>query len=66
MAPPKISKDRFDAAIRAMADIGILKETAVPVLNNLLNLFDYNWVHIEADNYLALADAIFCDSDPKV
>ncbi|XP_052144632.1 probable inactive histone-lysine N-methyltransferase SUVR2 [Oryza glaberrima] len=65
MAPPKISKDRFDAAIRAMADIGILKETAAPVLNNLLNLFDYNWVHIEADNYLALADAIFCDSDPK-
>uniref|UniRef100_A0A0E0K2J6 SET domain-containing protein n=1 Tax=Oryza punctata TaxID=4537 RepID=A0A0E0K2J6_ORYPU len=65
MAPPKICEARFEAAIRAMADIGILKETAAPVLNNLLKLFDYNWVHIEADNYLALADAIFYDSDPK-
>ncbi|KAF0931560.1 hypothetical protein E2562_005530 [Oryza meyeriana var. granulata] len=65
MAPPKISKRRFDAAIRAMGDIGILKETAAPVLNNLLKLFDCNWVHIEADNYQALADAIFNDSDPK-
>ncbi|XP_040377012.1 probable inactive histone-lysine N-methyltransferase SUVR2 isoform X2 [Oryza brachyantha] len=64
MVPP-ISKGRFDAAIRAMAGIGVLKETAEPVLHNLLKLFRYNWVHIEADNYLALADAIFNDSDPK-
>uniref|UniRef100_A0A0D9VIG0 SET domain-containing protein n=1 Tax=Leersia perrieri TaxID=77586 RepID=A0A0D9VIG0_9ORYZ len=65
MEPQNIDNGRFDAAIRAMGDIGILKETAVPVLENLLKLFGDNWVHIEADNYLALADAIFDDSDPK-
>ncbi|KAL5206971.1 hypothetical protein ABZP36_031406 [Zizania latifolia] len=48
-----------------MVDIGILKETTERVLENLLKLFDYKWEHIEADNYHALADAIFDDSDVK-
>lgn len=65
MAPPKISKERFDAAVKSMADIGVSRETVSPVLKNLLELFDYNWEHIEADSFRALADAIFDNPIPK-
>ncbi|XP_024316963.1 probable inactive histone-lysine N-methyltransferase SUVR2 isoform X2 [Brachypodium distachyon] len=66
MAPPNISPEKFDLAIRTMNGLGISRETVSPVLNNLLELYDYNWEHIEADNFLVLAEAIFDGPDPEI
>lgn len=46
------------AALNAMKAIGFKVQTAKPVLKNLLKVYDNNWVHIEAENYRVLADAI--------
>ncbi|KAJ0742413.1 putative [histone H3]-lysine(4) N-trimethyltransferase chromatin remodeling SET family [Helianthus annuus] len=55
MAPnPRVAK-----AFRAMKDIGIPEEKTKPVLKNLLKIYEKNWELIEAENYRALADAIF-------
>ncbi|XP_052211580.1 probable inactive histone-lysine N-methyltransferase SUVR2 isoform X3 [Diospyros lotus] len=55
MAPnPRVAK-----AFRAMRDLGIAEEKVKPVLKSLLKLYDKNWELIEAENYRALADAIF-------
>lgn len=48
-----------------MHAIGIQSEIVTPVLENLLQLYDYNWEHIEADNFRVLTDAIFDDPEPK-
>jgi hypothetical protein len=61
-----VDMERFDGAVKSMTNIDISKETAERVLNNLLRLYDYNWEHIEADNYHTLVDAIFDESDPTV
>ncbi|KAL5712023.1 [histone H3]-lysine(4) N-trimethyltransferase [Ranunculus cassubicifolius] len=42
-----------------MEDIGIVKKTARHVLKSLWELYEGNWDFIEAENYRALADAIF-------
>lgn len=62
----RTSKDKFDNAVKSMTDAGCSKETVVRALEKLLELYDENWEHIEADNYSALAEAIFDDSDPRV
>ena len=55
MAPnPRVAK-----AFRAMREIGIPEEKTKPVLKDLLKTYEKNWELIEAENYRALADAIF-------
>ncbi|CAJ2632911.1 unnamed protein product [Trifolium pratense] len=55
MAPnPKVV-----AAFRAMAVLGIEECKVKPVLKKLLRLYDKKWELIEAENFRALADAIF-------
>lgn len=66
MAPSKVSRERFETAVTSMHAIGIQSEIVTPVLENLLQLYDYNWEHIEADNFRVLTDAIFDDPEPKV
>jgi hypothetical protein len=53
-------------AFAAMAAIGISEEQVKPVLKNLLRLYDKDWSLIEAEEYRALADAIFEAEDAKV
>ncbi|KQK00378.1 hypothetical protein BRADI_3g48980v3 [Brachypodium distachyon] len=65
MAPSKVSRERFETAVTCMHAIGIQSEIVTPVLENLLQLYDYNWEHIEADNFRVLTDAIFDDPEPK-
>ncbi|KAK3158479.1 hypothetical protein QOZ80_2AG0137770 [Eleusine coracana subsp. coracana] len=55
--------ERFDAAVKSITNMGVSKETAKRVLNKLLTVYDYNWEHIEADNYQTLADAILDELD---
>ncbi|KAL0437331.1 UNVERIFIED_CONTAM: putative inactive histone-lysine N-methyltransferase SUVR1 [Sesamum radiatum] len=52
-------KMRAANAFRAMKAIGISEDKVKPVLKNLVKLYDKNWGLIEAENYRALADAIF-------
>ena len=66
MASSKVCKERFDAAVTYLGAIGIQRETVSPVLTNLLDLYDYNWEYIEADEFRVLTDAIFDEPDPKV
>lgn len=62
MAPnPRVAK-----AFRAMKEIGILEEKTKPVLKNLLKIYEKNWELIEAENYRALADAIFDSEEAEV
>lgn len=62
MAPnPRVAK-----AFRAMREIGIIEEKVKPVLKNLLKLYEKNWQLIEAENYRALADAIFEQEESQV
>lgn len=53
-------------AFAAMAAIGISDEQVKPVLKNLIRLYDKDWSLIEAEEYRALADAIFEAEDAKV
>ncbi|CAN4101270.1 unnamed protein product [Withania somnifera] len=53
------SNPRVAKAFRAMKDIGISQEKVKPVLKSLVKLYNKNWELIEAENYRALADAIF-------
>lgn len=53
-------------AFAAMSAIGISEEQVKPVLKNLLRLYDKDWSLIEAEEYRALADAIFEAEDAKV
>ncbi|KAK9944999.1 hypothetical protein M0R45_010532 [Rubus argutus] len=52
-------------AFAAMSAIGISEEQVKPVLKNLLRLYDKDWSLIEAEEYRALADAIFEAEDAK-
>ncbi|CAM8987959.1 unnamed protein product [Rhodiola kirilowii] len=64
MAPrqnPKVAK-----AFHAMKDLGVSEDVVKPALKNLLKLYDKNWALIEAENYRALADAIFESEEEKV
>ncbi|KAL8121954.1 putative inactive histone-lysine N-methyltransferase SUVR2 [Apium graveolens] len=55
MAPnPRAAK-----ACKAMKRYGIAERTVVPVLKNLLDLYDNNWSYIEDENYRVLANAFF-------
>lgn len=56
---------RVDRAFRAMKALGISGEKVKPVLKNLLRLYNKNWDLIEAENYRALADAIFDNDEAK-
>ncbi|KAL5562000.1 hypothetical protein UlMin_031747 [Ulmus minor] len=51
------------AACHAMMALGISKDKTKQVLKKLLTLYDKNWELIEAENYRALADAIFEEDD---
>ncbi|PHT80413.1 Histone-lysine N-methyltransferase SUVR1 [Capsicum annuum] len=53
------SNPRVAKAFRAMKDIGISQEKVKPILKSLVKLYNKNWELIEAENYRALADAIF-------
>ena len=62
MAPsPQVCK-----AFQAMAAIGLSEQQVKPVLKNLLKLYNKDWSLIEAEEYRALADAIFEAEDAKV
>ncbi|KAM5563332.1 putative inactive histone-lysine N-methyltransferase SUVR2 [Rosa sericea] len=63
MAPPS---PQVSKAFRAMAAIGISEQQVKPVLKNLLRLYNRDWSLIEAEEYRALADAIFEAEDAKV
>ncbi|GJM85546.1 hypothetical protein PR202_ga02007 [Eleusine coracana subsp. coracana] len=63
MESPGVDMERFDAAVKSITNMGVSKETAKRVLNKLLTVYDYNWEHIEADNYQTLADAILDELD---
>ncbi|KAL3620560.1 hypothetical protein CASFOL_035472 [Castilleja foliolosa] len=55
----KETKAKVAKAVDAMKSIGIPSDKVKPVLKDLLKLYDRNWAYIEAENYRALADAIF-------
>ncbi|GKU86221.1 hypothetical protein SLEP1_g769 [Rubroshorea leprosula] len=52
-------------AYHAMRYIGISEKKVKPVLKKLLGLYERNWELIEAENYRALADAIFEEEDTE-
>ncbi|GAB2272439.1 hypothetical protein Dimus_007265 [Dionaea muscipula] len=52
-------KPEYLRAFRAFRALGVPHRTVAPVLKDLLQLFNYNWAFIEADQYQVLADAIF-------
>lgn len=60
MAPPN---PRVAKAFQAMKALGISEKKIKTVLKELLNLYQKNWELIEAENYRALADAIFEKED---
>ncbi|XP_073140489.1 probable inactive histone-lysine N-methyltransferase SUVR2 [Henckelia pumila] len=55
----KETKKKVACAFDAMKNLGIPIDKVKPVLKNLLKLYDKNWMLIEAENFRALADAIF-------
>ncbi|GAB2277238.1 hypothetical protein Dimus_011945 [Dionaea muscipula] len=62
-----MTNSKVEKAITAMKALGIPQETVKPVLKKLFNLYDRSWDFIEAENYRALADAIFeCKEDKGV
>lgn len=54
-----MDRERAVRALNAMKAIGIIAEQVKPVLLNLLELFNWNWEHIEAEDYRALKDTYF-------
>lgn len=60
------SNPRVAKAFRAMKDIGISQEKVKPILKSLVKLYNKNWELIEAENYRALADAIFEKEESEV
>nr|XP_011458037.1 PREDICTED: histone-lysine N-methyltransferase SUVR2 isoform X2 [Fragaria vesca subsp. vesca] len=63
MAPPS---PQVAKAFQAMTAIGLTEQQIKPVLKNLLKLYNKDWSLIEAEEYRALADAIFEAEDAKV
>ncbi|KAL6323854.1 hypothetical protein AAG906_005850 [Vitis piasezkii] len=53
------SNPKICEAFNAMQVLGIPERAVKPALKKLLDLYDGNWELIEAENYRALADAIF-------
>lgn len=51
-------RERARRAFDAMKPLGCSKKEVIPVLKNLLHLFDNSWELIEDDGYRALANAI--------
>ena len=51
-------RERARRAFDAMKPLGCSKKEVIPVLKNLLQLFDNSWELIEDDGYRALANAI--------
>lgn len=54
-----MDRERAVRAVNAMKAIGIIDEQVKPLLLNLLELFNWNWEHIEAEDYRALKDTYF-------
>ncbi|XP_050388284.1 probable inactive histone-lysine N-methyltransferase SUVR2 isoform X2 [Argentina anserina] len=52
-------------AFQAMSAIGLSEQQVKPVLKKLVKLYNKDWSLIEAENYRALADAIFEAEDAK-
>lgn len=62
MAPnPRVVK-----ACKEMKRYGIAEQTVIPVLKNLLDLYDNNWVYIEDENYRVLSNAFFDGQNDEV
>lgn len=61
-----MEKERALEAFSAMKDLGIPVKEVKPVLLNLLELFNFDWELIEAENYRALIDAYFNLKENKV
>ncbi|PQQ17571.1 putative inactive histone-lysine N-methyltransferase SUVR2 isoform X2 [Prunus yedoensis var. nudiflora] len=59
-------KPKVQAALKAMAELGINEKQVKPVLKRLFKLFDKNWELIEAENYRVLIDAIFDEEENEV
>lgn len=57
---PKVEK-----ALNAMKALGIPRDTVMPVLKDLFRLYGRRWEFVEAENYRALADAIFEPKEDK-
>ena len=69
MTSSKVSKEKlkFDSVVTYLhGAIGVERETVSQVLEDLLEVYDYNWEYIEADDFRVLTDAIFDKPDPKV
>lgn len=66
MSSSNVFDEKFEAAVAKLDVIGIARKTVSPVLTKLLELYDYNWEYIEADDFRVLTDAIFDEPDPKV
>uniref|UniRef100_A0A453P3T9 Histone-lysine N-methyltransferase SUVR4 n=1 Tax=Aegilops tauschii subsp. strangulata TaxID=200361 RepID=A0A453P3T9_AEGTS len=65
MSSSNVFDEKFEAAVTKLDAIGIARKTVSPVLTKLLELYDYNWEYIEADDFRVLTDAIFDEPDPK-
>uniref|UniRef100_A0ACD5ULJ3 Uncharacterized protein n=1 Tax=Avena sativa TaxID=4498 RepID=A0ACD5ULJ3_AVESA len=66
MTSSKVSKQRCDAVVTYLhAAIGVERKIVSQALDDLLKVYDYNWEHIEADDFRVLTDAIFDKPDPK-
>ncbi|XP_037449661.1 probable inactive histone-lysine N-methyltransferase SUVR2 [Triticum dicoccoides] len=65
MSSSNVFDEKFEAAVAKLDVIGIARKTVSPVLTKLLELYDYNWEYIEADDFRVLTDAIFDEPDPK-
>jgi hypothetical protein len=67
MTSSKVYKEKFDSVVTYLhAAIGVDRKTVSQALDDLLKVYDYNWEHIEADDFRVLTDAIFDEPDPKV
>lgn len=62
----KETKVKIANAFHAMKNLGISEDKIKPVLKKLVKLYDKNWELIEAENYRALADAIFETEETEV
>ncbi|XP_047065264.1 histone-lysine N-methyltransferase SUVR4-like [Lolium rigidum] len=66
MTSSKVYKEKFDSVVTYLhAAIGVDRKTVSQALDDLLKVYDYNWEHIEADDFRVLTDAIFDEPDPK-
>ncbi|KAL8545114.1 hypothetical protein ACS0TY_005348 [Phlomoides rotata] len=64
--PPSLSaRARVGRAYKAMNKLGYQTTVVKPVLQELLKLYEKDWVHIENDNYQVLVDAVLDSEEQK-